>query len=129
MTGRKPKGGYVPYLMLILEQSGGRKRWSEAEGRSHFDDMHRYADALRARGVLVASESLRPDAQGVRVALRGGKRLLTEGPFAESKEVVGGFFLLRCDTREQALAIASECPATEWATVEVREVGPCWPPQ
>jgi len=62
----------------------------------------------------------------VRVEVRGGKRTLIDGPFAESKEIVGGFFLLDCRTKEQAIAIASECPATEWATVEVREIGPCW---
>ena len=119
----------VPYLMLIMEQSEGRRRWSDAEGRSHMEEMRRFGDHLRARGILVASESLRPDTQGVRIAVRAGKRLMTEGPFAESKEIVGGFFLLDCPTLEQALAVANECPATGWATVEVREIGPCWPPE
>ena len=119
----------MPYLMLIMEQSEGRRRWSDAEGRSHMEEMRGFGDRLRARGILVASESLRPDTQGVRIAVRSGKRLVTEGPFAESKEIVGGFFLLDCPTMEQALAIANECPATGWATVEVREIGPCWPPQ
>jgi hypothetical protein len=88
--------------------------------------MLRWGDGLRARGVLRASESLRPDTEGIRISLDGAKRLVTEGPFAESKEIVGGFFLLDCPTREQAVAIARECPAAEWATVEVREVGPCY---
>jgi hypothetical protein len=49
-----------------------------------------------------------------------------DGPFAETKETIGGFFLLTCETREQAIAIAAECPAAKWATVEVRELGPCF---
>jgi hypothetical protein len=49
-----------------------------------------------------------------------------DGPFAEAKEMVGGFFLLDCATREEAVAIARECPAAEWATVEVRATGPCY---
>jgi hypothetical protein len=49
-----------------------------------------------------------------------------DGPFAEAKEMVGGFFLLDCATREEAVAIAGRCPAAEWATVEVRETGPCY---
>ena len=118
----------MPFLMLIMEPSEGRKRFSDAEGRSHMEQMHRFGAGLKARGVLVASESLRADTHGVRIALQGGKRLVTEGPFAESKEIVGGFFYLQCDTMDEALAIASECPATAWSTVEVREIGPCWPP-
>jgi hypothetical protein len=52
--------------------------------------------------------------------------MITDGPFAETKEVIGGFFLLTCDTREQAIDIARECPAAQWATIEVRELGPCF---
>jgi hypothetical protein len=49
-----------------------------------------------------------------------------DGPFAEAKEMVGGFFLLDCKTREEAVAIAQRCPAAEWATVEVRATAPCY---
>jgi hypothetical protein len=49
-----------------------------------------------------------------------------DGPFAEAKELVGGFFLLDCDDEAQAIAIAGQCPAAQWATVEVRELGPCY---
>jgi hypothetical protein len=49
-----------------------------------------------------------------------------DGPFAEAKEMVGGFFLLGCGTRDEAIAIAAECPAAEWCTVEVRAVAPCY---
>jgi hypothetical protein len=60
------------------------------------------------------------------VKVRAGKAQLTDGPFAEAKEMVGGFFLLNCATREEAVAIAQRCPAAEWATVEVRETAPCY---
>ena len=50
---------------------------------------------------------------------------MLDGPFAEAKEMIGGFFLLACHTREEAVAIAAECPAAAWATVEVRAVAPC----
>jgi hypothetical protein len=56
----------------------------------------------------------------------GQKPIVMDGPFAETKETIGGFFLLTCETREQAIAIAAECPAAKWATVEVRELGPCF---
>ena len=115
----------MPYLLLIMERRESRRNRSPEEARLARERMLRFGEELKSRGVYKASESLRPDSEGVRVELRGGKRLLIEGPFAESKEMVGGFFLVDCRTKEQALAIASECPATERASVEVREIGPC----
>jgi hypothetical protein len=75
---------------------------------------------------LIATQSLRSDAEGVRVQVRGGKRTLVDGPFSETKEMVGGYFLLDCESKAQAVTIAAECPAAEWATLEVRELGPCF---
>ena len=91
-----------------------------------YDRMLRFTEDLKTRGVLKASDALRSDAEGVRVESRGGKRSIVDGPFAESKEIVGGFFLIDCQTKEQAIEIANACPAAEWATVEVREVGVCF---
>ena len=67
-----------------------------------------------------------PDRGGARVRLQGTKPTVIDGPFAEAKEMIGGFFLLTCETRKEAVAIACECPAAAWATVEVRELGPCF---
>ncbi len=116
----------MPYLLLIVEHAHRRRTRPPAEGRVAHERMLGFAENLRSRGVLRASESLKSDVDGARIEVRGGKRIVVDGPFAESKEIVGGFFLLDCPTKEQAIAIASECPATEWATVEVREIGPCW---
>ena len=116
----------MPYMLLIVEDGERRRGRSAADGRVAYDRMQRFSEALESRGLLKARDSLRSDVEGVRVAVRDGKRLVVDGPFAESKEIVGGFFLIDCGTKEEAVAIASECPATEWATVEVREIGPCW---
>ncbi|RYF35761.1 MAG: dehydrogenase, partial [Comamonadaceae bacterium] len=92
-----------------------------------YERMLQFGRDLRARGVLVASESLAtPDSTTARVQVSGGKPLVLDGPFAEAKEMVGGFFLLNCATREEAVSIAARCPAAEWATVEVRSLGPCF---
>jgi len=115
----------MPYLMLIMEHPDRRRNRPEEQRAREFDRMNAFAGDLARRGVLTACESLKSLADGVRIAVRGGKRLVADGPFAEAKEMVGGFFLLACPTREEALEIAAACPATEWATVEVREVGPC----
>jgi hypothetical protein len=116
----------MSYMLLIIEPRGQRQDLGLEAGQAAYDRMLRYTDSLKARGVLVASNSLKADSQGVRLRVRGGQRTLVDGPFTESKELVGGFFLLNVATREQALAFAGECPAAEWATVEVREIGPCY---
>jgi hypothetical protein len=116
----------MQYMLLILEPHGQRAARTDAEGREAYDKMLRYAEELKSRGVLSAAQSLRTDTEGVRVNVRHGKRTLVDGPFSESKEMVGGYFLLACEDRAQAIAIAAECPAAEWATVEVRELGPCF---
>jgi len=116
----------VSYLLLVMEEPERRRSLSADEGRAALARMVRFADGLERRGVLKARDSLTSDARGVRVRVRDGKRTVVDGPFTEAKEIVGGFFLLDGLTKEEAVAIASECPATEWATVEVREIGHCW---
>ncbi|MGE5338937.1 MAG: YciI family protein [Gemmatimonadota bacterium] len=116
----------MPYMLLIVEPTGQRSERSEAEGRALYDRMLRFAESLKSRDLLQRAESLRTDADGTRLQVRNGKRTLVDGPFSEAKEMVGGFFLLDCATREEAIEIAAECPAAEWATVEVRELGPCF---
>jgi hypothetical protein len=85
-----------------------------------------YAEGLKSRGLLARAESLKSESEAVRLRVRDGERSLVDGPYAEAKEMIGGFFLLTCETREEALALAAQCPAARWATVEVRELGPCF---
>ena len=114
------------YMLLIVEDPAQRGTRSEAEGRAVYQRMLDFGAGLQERGLLVAVESLASQDQATRVQVRGGRSTLLDGPFAEAKEMVGGFFLLECETRDQALAIAAECPAAAWATVEVRPLGPCY---
>jgi hypothetical protein len=88
--------------------------------------MVSFSEELERRGLLTMSQSLKSDASGTRVKVRGDSTLISDGPFAETKEVIGGFFLLTCETREEAINVARECPAAHWATIEVRELGPCF---
>jgi hypothetical protein len=111
-------------MLLIMEPHGQRAERTPEEGTRAYQSMLQFAADLKSRGLLRATESLRTG--GVRVATHGGKRTRMDGPFAEAKELVGGFFLLDCDDLDQAIAIAGQCPAAEWATVEVRELGPCY---
>ena len=116
----------MPYMLLIMEDPAQRDTRTREQGEAVYQRMVDFARKLQAKDQLLAVESLLSQQQATRIQVRGGQAQLLDGPFAEAKEMVGGFFLLDCRTREEALAIARACPAAEWATVEVRETGPCF---
>ena len=115
----------MSYMLLILEQAERRRQRVPGQGAAEREAMLKFQQSLQTRGIHLGSESLRSLSDGVRIEARNGKIRSVDGPFAEAKEIVGGFFHLDVATREAALAIARECPAADYATVEVREVGPC----
>lgn len=116
----------MKYLLLIVEPRGQRTARTEHEGRELYGQMLAYGQELQRKGQLVASESLRPDDHAVRIDAPEGRPRLLDGPFAEAREMIGGFFLIDVATRDEAITIASRCPAAGWATVEVRECAPCY---
>jgi hypothetical protein len=109
----------MSYMLLIMEQAERRRNRAPEQKAAELEAMLEFQQSLKTRGIHLGSESLRSLSDGTRV----GKPV--DGPFAEAKELIGGFFHLDVATREEALAIAHECPAAQYATVEVREVGPC----
>jgi hypothetical protein len=84
--------------------------------------MMKYNDALQKAGVLLALDGLHPPSAGARVSFRGGKPRVEDGPFAEAKEVVGGYWLIQVRSREEAIEWASRCPASDNEVIEVRQV-------
>jgi hypothetical protein len=116
----------MAYLLMIVEPVGQREARSDAEGREAYAVMLDYAEKLRQRGVLRGVESLQSQRHATRVSVAGGTRRLIDGPFAEAKEMVGGFLLIDGVSRDEAIAIAAACPAAQWCTIEVRETGPCY---
>ena len=111
-------------MLLIVEPQGQRADRSLEEGQTVYQRMVDFSQKLEARGILLGVNSLKREA--VRLHKRAGKASLVDGPFAEAKEMVGGYFLLDCPTIGEARAWAEQCPAAEWATIEIREVGPCY---
>lgn len=116
----------MPYMLLIMETPGQRAERGLAGGQQAYARMQRFGEELAARGLLRASESLASTTEAVRLQVRDGQARLVDGPFSETKEMVGGFFIVDCATRDEAVALARACPAAEWATIEVREVAPCY---
>lgn len=82
-----------------------------------------YTDMLKERGVHLGGDALEPTATATTVRVRDGKTLTTDGPFAETKEQLGGYYLLDCKDLDEALELAAKCPAAFNGSVEVR---PLW---
>jgi len=116
----------MAHMLLIVEPVGQRAERGRPAGEQAYQRMLDFGAELQQQGLLIASNSLASAHRGARVTRRAGETQVIDGPFAEVKEMIGGFFLLDVDSRDQALAIAARCPAAEWATVEVRGVGPCY---
>jgi len=84
--------------------------------------MMRYNEALRDAGVLITLDGLHPPSMGARVSFATGKPVVTDGPFAETKEVLGGYWMIEVNSREEAIAWAKKCPASENEIIEIRQV-------
>ena len=85
-------------------------------------EMMRYNEALQEAGILRSLEGLHPPSSGARVTFSGGKATATDGPFAEVKEVLGGFWIIDVANREAAIEWAKRCPGSDNETVEVRQI-------
>ena len=84
--------------------------------------MMKYSEALEQAGVLRALDGLHPPSTGARVSFAGGKPKVTDGPFIETKEVLGGYWMIDVESKEQAIAWASRCPASDNEVIEIRQV-------
>ena len=84
--------------------------------------MMKYNEALKEAGVLITLDGLHPPSMGARVSFAAGKPVVTDGPFTEAKEVLGGYWMIDVKSREEAIAWASKCPASENEIIEIRQV-------
>jgi hypothetical protein len=84
--------------------------------------MMKYNESLQKAGVLLALDGLHPPSMGARVSSAGGKPVVTDGPFPEAKEVVGGYWMIQVKSREEAIEWAKRCPLCEESVIEIRQV-------
>jgi hypothetical protein len=109
----------MQYMLLIYLDENGL---SESERGQCYADSAGFARELAERGKYVAAAPLHPTTTATSVRMRDGRRMITDGPFAETREQLGGFFLVDAQNLDEALDIASKIPAGKWGTVEVRPV-------
>ena len=110
------------YMLLIYDDPSAWQSMSEDERNAVMGEYMAYTNELREAGAFVAGDALQPTATAKSVRLRDGERLTTDGPFAETKEALGGYYIVDVESDEEALEWASKIPSARLGTIEVRPV-------
>jgi hypothetical protein len=110
------------FMMLMIPKGYEKAEPGVLPSAEAVAGMMKYNEQLREAGVLVALEGLRPPSAGARVSFSGGKPLVTDGPFIEAKEVIGGYWMIRVNSMAEAIEWASRCPASPNEVIEIRQV-------
>jgi hypothetical protein len=84
--------------------------------------MHKYNDEMKKAGILLMAEGLHPTSRGARLRISGGQPVVTDGPFAEAKEVIAGFWMIQVASMDEAIAWAKRCPLPEHGLIEIRPI-------
>jgi hypothetical protein len=107
-------------MLLIYDDPQNWAGMGEDERNAVMGEYFAYSDELRKAGAFVAGEALQPTTTAKSVRIRGGEEVVTDGPFAETKEVFGGFYMIDVDSEEDALRWAAKVPSSRFGTIEVR---------
>ncbi|MHB1847172.1 MAG: YciI family protein [Deltaproteobacteria bacterium] len=116
------------FLMLMIPTGYEKATPAALPPKEAVEAMQKYSDSLCKAGVLLTLDGLRPPAEGVRLTRAGGKLKVTDGPFTETKEALGGYWMLQVKSKEEAIEWASRCPAVQpyapdgVATIELRQL-------
>ena len=113
----------MKYLCLICADSSAMMEFmSPADTEKHFNEYREFTDSIRKSGQLVACNRLMPPATAITLRVRNGKVSTTDGPFAETKEHLGGYYLIEAKDQQEAVQIASRIPGARFGSVEIRAV-------
>jgi len=112
----------MKYLCLVYVDEKKMAALSSSESQGLDDDSLASDETLRKSGHLLAAQALGPVASAATVRVRKGKAMITDGPFAETREQVGGFILIEAQDRDEAIGLASKIPVASYGTIEVRPV-------
>jgi hypothetical protein len=110
------------FMMLMIPKGYEQAAPDAMPDAEHVAAMMKYNEALKAAGVLLSLDGLHPPSSGVRVTFKHGKPTVTNGPFADAKEVLGGYWMIQVKTKQEAIDWASRCPAADNEIIEVRQV-------
>jgi hypothetical protein len=110
------------YIMLICADESGVQALSPAEGEAMMGEYMKFGEEMTKRGVLQTGERLHATTDATTVQVRDGEVLTSDGPFAETKEQIGGFYLVDCKDLDEAIEIAAKIPGARVGSIEVRPI-------
>jgi hypothetical protein len=111
----------MQYLVLIYSEEPAEAP-DPAQIGAVMEEYNAYTQMLRDTGHYVSGEALQPTPTATTVRIRDGRTLTTDGPFAETKEALGGFYLIEAKDLDEALALGGACPGAKWGSIEVRPI-------
>jgi len=110
------------FMMIMMPKGYEQAKPGTLPEAKAVESMMKYNEALQKAGVLLALDGLHPPSMGARVSFSGGKPKVTDGPFAEAKEVVGGYWVIQVKSKEEAVQWAMRCPGADNEVIEVRQM-------
>ena len=110
------------FMMLMIPKGYEKAEAGAMPSAEMVAKMTKYNQALTKAGVLIALDGLHPASNGARVSFSGGKPRVTDGPFTEAKELLGGYWMIQVKSKQEAVEWASRCPAQDGDVIEVRRV-------
>jgi hypothetical protein len=110
------------YLLMICTDESADAAMSPDEGQARLAEYMAFGEEMGRRGVLQGGERLRPTTDATTVQVRDGKVLTADGPFAETKEQIGGFYLVDCTNLDEAIEVAAKIPGARAGSIEVRPI-------
>jgi hypothetical protein len=112
----------MQYMLLIYADESGWESVTEADRNEMYAAYGRFTEDLRAKGAMIAGDELQATSAATTVRVRGDETLVTDGPFAETKEQLGGYYLIEAESLDEAIEWAGRLPASHHGSVEVRPV-------
>jgi len=110
----------MKYMLLIYDDEQKWAKLSESERGQMYAEYRQFGDQIKGTGQYVTGSQLQPTSAATSVRLRDGKRLLTDGPFAETREQLGGYYLVEAKDLDEAISLAARIPSARVGTIEVR---------
>ncbi len=117
----------MEYLLLIYDNEADFAKMTESDHATMHAEFGHFTQGIQKSGHFRAGKQLQPVATATTIRVRDGKKATTDGPFAETREQLGGFYLIEAKDLDEALAIAERCPAARFGSIEVRPVVPPHP--
>jgi hypothetical protein len=112
----------MQFLLLIYESESARASRTEADNHAMFAEYNAFTASIKSAGKMIAGDALQPVETATTLRIRDGKTLMTDGPFAETKEQLGGYYLVEANDLDDALSIAARIPAAKTGSIEVRSI-------